>query len=106
MRVPLIANPTFKEKNADPDQTFKGNFGSYFRIQILWVSRFGSYRIRIRNISEGTLCTGSRDPFYIVSYYINWVTTSWTHSTVPRAYEHSFDRAIKHQRYLTDFHST
>ena len=24
---------------------------------------------------------GSSDPFYIVSYYIKWVTTSWTHST-------------------------
>ena len=22
----------------------------------------------------------SSDPFYIVSYYIKWVTTSWTHS--------------------------
>ena len=27
-----------------------------------------------------TVCPGSSDPFYIVSYYINWVTTSWTHS--------------------------
>ena len=22
---------------------------------------------------------GSNDPFYIVIYYIKWVTTSWTH---------------------------
>ena len=27
-----------------------------------------------------TVCPGSSDPFYIVSYYIKWVTTSWTHS--------------------------
>ena len=27
-----------------------------------------------------TICPGSSDPFYIVSYYIRWVTTSWTHS--------------------------
>ena len=27
-----------------------------------------------------TLCSGSSDPFYIVGYYIKWVTTSWTHS--------------------------
>ena len=27
-----------------------------------------------------TLCPRSSDPFYIVSYYIKWVTTSWTHS--------------------------
>ena len=26
-----------------------------------------------------TKCPGSSDPFYIVSYYIKWVTTSWTH---------------------------
>ena len=27
-----------------------------------------------------TVCPGSSDPFYIVTYYIKWVTTSWTHS--------------------------
>ena len=32
-------------------------------------------------ISDLTICPGSSDPFYIVNYYINWVTTSWTHST-------------------------
>ena len=31
---------------------------------------------------QGTICQGSSDPFYIVSYYIKWVTTSWTHSTL------------------------
>ena len=29
--------------------------------------------------TQDTICPGSSDPFYIVSYYINWVTTSWTH---------------------------
>ena len=29
---------------------------------------------------HGTVCSGSSDPFYIVSYYIKWVTSSWTHS--------------------------
>ena len=29
-----------------------------------------------------TVCAGSSDPFYIVSYYIKWVTTSWTHSSI------------------------
>ena len=28
-----------------------------------------------------TLCPRSSDPFYIVTYHIKWVTTSWTHST-------------------------
>ena len=27
-----------------------------------------------------TICPGSSDPFYIVTYYIKWVITSWTHS--------------------------
>ena len=30
--------------------------------------------------AHGTVCPRSSDPFYIVSYYINWVTTSLTHS--------------------------
>ena len=27
-----------------------------------------------------TVCPGRSDPFYIVTYYIKWVTTSWTYS--------------------------
>ena len=27
-----------------------------------------------------TVCPRSSDPFYVVTYYIKWVTTSWTHS--------------------------
>ena len=30
-----------------------------------------------------TVCPGSSDPFYIVSWYIKWVTTAWTHSNTP-----------------------
>ena len=33
-----------------------------------------------QKISCITVCPGSSDPFYIVGYYIKWVTTSWTHS--------------------------
>ena len=29
-----------------------------------------------------TVCPRSSDPFYIVTYYIKWVTTSWTHSII------------------------
>jgi len=29
---------------------------------------------------EYTVCLRSGDPFYIVTYYIKWLTTSWTHS--------------------------
>ena len=31
--------------------------------------------------SDNTVCPRSSDTFYIVSYYIKWVTTSWTHSS-------------------------
>ena len=27
-----------------------------------------------------TVCPGSSDTFYVVTYYIKWVTTSWTYS--------------------------
>ena len=29
-------------------------------------------------IIDTTVCPRSCDPFYIVTYYIKWVTTSWT----------------------------
>ena len=29
-----------------------------------------------------TVCPGSSDPIDIVTYYIKWVTTSWTHSNL------------------------
>ena len=31
---------------------------------------------------NSTICPRSSDPFCIVTYYIKWVTTSWTHSTI------------------------
>ena len=27
-----------------------------------------------------TVCPRSSDPFYIVTHYVNWVTTSWAYS--------------------------
>ena len=29
-----------------------------------------------------TICPRSSDPFYIVTYYLKWVTSSWTYSTL------------------------
>ena len=29
-----------------------------------------------------TVCPRSSDQFYVVTYYIKWVTTSWTHSII------------------------
>ena len=34
---------------------------------------------KLRHI-EHIVCPRINDPFYIVTYYIKWVTTSWTHS--------------------------
>ena len=31
-------------------------------------------------VLKGTVCPRSCDPFYIVSYYIKWVTASWIYS--------------------------
>ena len=28
---------------------------------------------------HNTVCPGSSDPFYVVTYFIKWVTTSWTY---------------------------
>ena len=33
------------------------------------------------NIEYSTVCPGSSDPFYMVTYYLKWVTTSWTYSS-------------------------
>ena len=35
---------------------------------------------------HGTVCSRSSDPSYVVTYYIKWVTTSWTYSTCIRVY--------------------
>ena len=31
---------------------------------------------------QSNMCPRSSDPIYIVTYYIEWITTSWTHSNV------------------------
>ena len=42
--------------------------------------KFNKSRYSSQWTNIGTICPGRRDPFYIVSYYIKLVTTSWTHS--------------------------
>ena len=36
--------------------------------------------IQLRVPESHTLCPRSSDPFYVVSYNMKWVTTSWTYS--------------------------
>ena len=33
----------------------------------------------MKTMCNTTVCPGSSDPFYIVTYYTKWVTTSWTY---------------------------
>ena len=40
----------------------------------------------------GTVCPGGNDSFYIVSYYIKWVTTSWTYSIIEKI--HHVDKKV------------
>ena len=43
-------------------------------------SLFHSYRSRVSDpFQQNTVCQGSSDTFYLASYYIQWVTTSWTY---------------------------
>ena len=36
--------------------------------------------LRLRELSRPIACPRSSYPFYAVTYYIHWVTTSWTGS--------------------------
>ena len=38
------------------------------------------HSVTVTEVIINTICPGSSDPFYIVTYCINLVTTSWTHS--------------------------
>ena len=41
------------------------------------------------------MCPGSSEPFYIVSYYIKWVTTFWTHSNIINlGYKRGYPRGV------------
>ena len=50
---------------------------------------------------RGTVCPRSCDPFYIITYYIKWVTTSWTHSTYSK--EASIHLLMARTNVLCDF---
>ena len=49
--------------------------GHYF------LDSYGYSTIYIQRVT--TVCPGSSDQFYIVTYYRIWVTTSWTHGITP-----------------------
>ena len=47
------------------------------------------------SLTKSTLCPRSCDPFYIVSYYIKWVTTSWAYSIIlSKLHEKDFEMPL------------
>ena len=63
----------------------------YFDKKIVFNSQNSKFRgcnekcndFSLSDVDCTTVCPGSSDPFCVVSYYIKWVTTSWTYSTYP-----------------------
>ena len=49
-----------------------------------------------------TVCPGSSYPFYVVTYFIKWVTTSWTHSTLPKGFFSFHDKSKIKQEQSVD----
>ena len=46
------------------------------------------------------MCPGSGDPFYVVTYYIELVTTSWTYSSLLFLTNEKCGIIVKHQALL------
>ena len=61
----------------------RGYRNPYRRVRDFWNIFFLQIRNKYANFGEKlrtTVCSRSSDPIYIVSYYIKWDTTFWTHS--------------------------
>ena len=69
----------------------------YSGLNILYVQEAVSNIILHRYTSMDIQYVQDSDPFYTVSYYIKWVTTSWTHST-SLTYSTDCPRAIRNLR--------
>ena len=59
-------------------------------------------KVIYRAYTANTICPRISDPFYIVSYYIEWATTSWTHSSYkqPTEFEAAMDPLIMKMFYI------
>ena len=60
--------------------------------------------LRPTPVSICTLCLKSLDTFYIVSYYINWVKTSWTYvclRTIPNTFGKGYNKSPEKEREQT-----
>ena len=72
------------KRNPDPTKTRLGSdlnkIHLFFRSQYAIIKILDPAGKTGSNLYTVCHCPGSSDPFYVVTYYINWVTTSWTHS--------------------------
>ena len=59
-----------------------------------------------RRISERRKIPEVVTPFYIVSWYINWVTTSWTHSSSLQTHDPGCNQAESIGAYPEDIRNT
>ena len=93
----------FMKKKIDPDSKPWTLTGSISLYSFVWgVEKWSRYNHADISLEKGhhthtrtgscqspnyTVCPGSSDPYYIVTYYINWVTILWTHSKYFRCRE-------------------
>ena len=53
---------------------------------------------------EAPVCPRSSDPFYVVTYYIKWLTTSWTYRfNIHVKYAKEWRKIMKSQAKYTSF---
>ena len=78
----FVANAPMKKKSRNlvlPPSQSTLKYGSDNRVG-LFLPTLNMEPVVVGRRKKDTVCPGSSDPFFIVTYYIKWVTTG-THST-------------------------
>ena len=57
-----------------------GKFCQEITVDVLIQQTLAAMAAQVDLLSYNTVCPRSSDPFYVVTCYIKWVTTSWTDS--------------------------
>ena len=55
---------------------YRGNDKPFGGIQLILSGDF----LQLPPVVKGTVCRRSNDPYFVVTYYIKWVTTSGTYN--------------------------
>ena len=70
---------------------------------------FEKFEYTAKQTHLSTVCPRNRDPFYIVTYYIKWITTSWTDGiTANVLYKHmlgTYEKKKKEKMYALFYYS-